>query len=157
MDSREAQVQKSSVDEGNRLVHMYDNATDLNAVDRKVHDALLTDAIKDHHSELNLKTVRAAMQSEANRMKNPNVIIKNAEYSTSRNWTLPVVGFEVEGMVIYDIIEASKVIAKDDERRAAEKAAQASDGQRGMPNWNPFDGSFGINTAMDINKNEKRN
>lgn len=154
---RQVQIQKSSVDEGKRLAHMYDNAKDLNAVDRQVHDALLTDAIKDHHSELNLKTVRAAMQSEAERMKNSNVIINNAAYSTSRNWKLPVVGFEMDGMIIYDIIEASKVVAKDDERRAAEKAAQGSGGQKGISNWNPFDGSFGINTAMGYEKGEKPN
>lgn len=154
---RQAQVQKSSIDEGSRLAHMYDGAKDLNAVDRQVHDALLIDAIKDHHSELNLKTVRVAMQSEAERMKNPNVIIKNADYSTSRNWKLPVVGFEMDGMVIYDITEASKVIAKDDERRAAEKADRASGEQKGVPNWNPFDGSFGINTALGYEKDRKSN
>lgn len=144
---RQGQIQVDSIKEGIRLAHMYDNAKDLNAVDQKVHDALLVDAIKDHHCQLNLKMVRAAMKREADLMNNPSLVIKDADYTTNRSWKLPVVGFEIGGNVLYDILEAAKAIEEDDRRRAAEKIEAKTENR---PKWNPFDGSFGVSTAMGI-------
>ncbi len=142
---RQAQVQQDSKTEGNRLAHLYDGSKDQSSVDKQVHDALLQDAIKDHHSEIDLKVVRDTMQQESEKTNNRSAILKNEDYKMVRKWGLPVVGLEIEGMVLYDPIEASKAVAADDKRREAEKTPATP--QQVLLNLNPFE-AFGIPAAL---------
>lgn len=150
------QKQKESKAEGSRLAHLYDGAKDYGAVDKQVHDALLADAIMDHHSKLDMKTVLREMEAESGRRADRESIVKSKNSSVmTRNWTLPALGIEIEGQVIFDQAEAYRAINKDDARIESEKNAKKEASFAGQPNWNPFDGSFGINTALGFKPERK--
>lgn len=148
---RESQVRQNSKIEGSRLAGLYEHQTDQRIADQQVHDALLQDAIKNHHSELNLDIVRRTLQEETAKAHDRNVIIKNEDYRTVRNYQLPVIDLQLEGRVLYDPIEAAKVIAEDDARRDQNKKPAQS---ALLPNFNPFEG-FGIPAAMGMKPEKK--
>lgn len=151
MDRNEQVIQDSKA-EGIRLAHLYDGQSDQKAVDKQVHDALLQDAIKDHHSEINLKVVRETLAQESNKKHDPSVMIRNRDYQTVRNYQLPVVGFEISGSVLYDPVEALKAITEDDKQREAAK--NPGKPQAFLPNFNPAEG-FGIPAALGFKPEHK--
>lgn len=139
------QVTKASQDEGKALADMYKGANDLRGVDKQVHDRLLQDAIKSHHSELNMDVVKQSLVEEAGKLKDNRVNIKMESYgSVNRtNEVLPFISLVDNGQ-LYSPTEAWKAIQEDDKKR--EQAANEKKGNGAKVNFG--DGGLGLPTLF---------
>jgi len=140
------QVRQASLQEGKELAHLYDGAKDNKAVDNQVHDRLLQDAVKSHHSQLDLDVVRQSLVDESGKRGDKAVTISQDKYGQVRrdNTSLPLLNL-VDGNKLYDPMEGYKAMAEDD-KKCAEAEAAKKDGQTKL---NLGDHTMGIATLFN--------
>ncbi|MBX9689943.1 MAG: hypothetical protein K2X27_24750 [Candidatus Obscuribacterales bacterium] len=156
-ESRNSSVKEASIQEAKELVRLYDGAGSMKDVDKKVHDRLLQDAIKSHHSELDFDLLRNTMKSEAAAKGNKQVLIKEgAGGQILRDNSLPVLSIIDSNNNLYDPVEGYKAMQDDDRKREA--ASQSKEKNSNQLNF--LDGTLGLKTLFaeiakateDINK-----
>lgn len=138
-------VARASADEGKALADMYKGAGNLRDVDKQVHDRLLQDAIKSHHSELDMEIVKKSLVGESAQLKDKRVHITEEKFgSVSRtNESLPGLSLMDNGK-LYDPVESWKAVQQDDKQR--EQAAKAKSSPDATVNF--FDGGLGLPTLF---------
>jgi hypothetical protein len=138
------QVTRASQEEGKALADMYKGAKDLGKVDQQVHDRLLQDAIKDHHSELNMDVVRKSMVEEAGKLNDKRVNISTENYGVINrtNEALPLLNLVDKGK-LYDPSEGWKAIQEDDKKREQDKQKGSNENK-----INFWDGGMGLPTLF---------
>lgn len=139
-------VTKASKEEGKALADIYKGG-DIGKADKEVHDRLLQDAIKSHHSELDMSVVTKAMVDESAKLNDKRVHISAENYGVvQRSNELPVVQF-FDKSKLYDPTEGWKAIQDDDKKRE-EAAKEAKDSGSKLPQINLFDGALGLPTLF---------
>ncbi len=136
---------QQSVNEGARLAHLYDGRSDIGAVDKQVHDALLQDFIKAHHSEIEMDTVLSSMKKESE--KSHNVQLKT-DSSTSMVRESNFMGINFDAAKLFDVCEGVKAYEADDKKR--EQAANPENKEKQSPLEVVFKDIFGLVSNLEM-------